>query len=70
MCWLCEEEKDGVAGCQDCGRIICFDVESGDDVIRSAYITESGDLFCDLCGPQYDQADEEDFYGDTILDED
>ena len=41
--------------CQDCGVLICFDIETGDDVLRPAYVTESGDLFCDRCGRKYDR---------------
>ena len=53
MCDLC---RDNVA-CQDCGIMVCYDIKGGDDLIRPAYITESGDLFCDRCGPQYDEDD-------------
>ena len=31
----------------------------GDDVIRPAYVTASGDLFCDRCGSRYDREEEE-----------
>ena len=55
MCWLCDESEDGVVGCQDCGRIICFDIKHGDDVCAPAYVTASGDLFCNRCGQQYDK---------------
>ncbi len=50
MCQLCEENNGEMIACQDCGCSICFDVTSSDDVIRRAYITESGDVFCSLCG--------------------
>ena len=60
MCEWCEQETG--EHCQDCGRMICQDVESGcgDDVIQPPYVTASGDLFCARCGPQYDQIDDED----------
>lgn len=60
---LCETSENGeMAACQDCGCLICFDVECGDDVIRPAYVTSSGDLFCDRCGSRMDR--EEDCQGD------
>ena len=62
MCYLCDESGDEPVGCQDCGCLICFDIEDGDDILRPAYVTASGDLFCDRCGPEYDR--EEDDYGD------
>lgn len=54
MCYLCENNGGEYQGCQDCGRLICFDIKQGDDVIAPAYVTESGDLFCDSCGREYD----------------
>jgi len=61
MCSLCEENNGEMLSCQDCGRLICFDVEAnqGDDIIRSAYVTSSGDLFCDFCGRRYDEAEQQ-----------
>lgn len=50
MCWLCNNNDGELQGCQDCGRLICFDVEAVDDTVRRAFVTSSGDLFCDLCG--------------------
>jgi len=44
--------------CQDCGILICFDVQSGDDVVRKAYVTASGDLYCDHCGRRHDRDEE------------
>ena len=64
MCYLCKNNDlgDGFGGdfesCQNCGRLICFDVDSGDDVIRPAYVTSSGDLFCDPCGRKHDEPEE------------
>ena len=60
MCELCDESDNGLMqSCQDCGRLICWDRESGDGVIRRPYVTASGDLFCDFCGGLHDRADEE-----------
>lgn len=59
------EEADEFICCQDCGRIIFYDkdmkepVTSIDDISAPPYVTESGDLFCCLCGPAYDEPDEE-----------
>lgn len=70
MCKMCDENDDKMESCQDCGVLICFDVQSADDVIRPAYVTASGDLFCNRCGTRYDReeermADEEaDYYPD------
>jgi len=47
MCDMCDENEGDFESCQDCGKLICFDVEVGDDVLRPAYVTSSGDLFCD-----------------------
>ena len=44
--------------CQNCGALICFDVESGDDVMRKAYVTASGDLYCVDCGRRHDRDEE------------
>lgn len=52
MCDLCDESPTGVAQCQDCGGLICFD----DD---TAYVTTSGDLYCASCGEEYDEDLEE-----------
>lgn len=64
MCSICDENNGEMAGCQDCGRLICFDVESSDDVVARAYVTASGDLFCARCGRAYDEAEEEEFEED------
>jgi len=50
--------------CQDCGCLICFDVESGDDIIGPAYVTSSGDLYCRRCGSAHDRTEEEEEDGD------
>ena len=59
MCSLCD---DGGEYCQDCGALICFDVKHGDDILRRAYVTSSGDLFCDRCGSRHDAEEEEESY--------
>lgn len=62
MCYLCEESADGsMESCQQCGRLICFDNPAGsfDDVCSRAYVTNSGDLYCERCGAQHDRAEEE-----------
>ncbi len=53
---LCEE---GGESCQDCGKLICFDVKNGDDILRPAFVTSSGDVFCDRCGRQQEREDQE-----------
>jgi hypothetical protein len=66
-CELTLEEDEPIC-CQDCGRIIYYDKEmkepvtSIDDISAPPYITESGDLFCSLCGPAYDEPSEEEDY--------
>jgi len=60
---MCKQlEKSGhdnlYESCQDCGVSVCFDVESGDDVITRAYVTASGDLFCYRCGRKHDEAED------------
>ncbi len=84
MCQMCEENGGEMIACQDCRCSICFDVTTDDDVIRRAYITESGDVYCSSCGPANDgeqavldagemdwfDAYPEDWYdGDSDLDE-
>ena len=56
---LCDSE-DGPQSCQDCGAQICFDTKHGDDIFRPAYVTASGDLYCDRCGGEMDRAEERD----------
>lgn len=57
---LCDANEE-MQSCQDCGRLICFDVQGGDDVIRPAFVTSSGDLFCDRCGRAIERAEEEEY---------
>lgn len=63
MCYMCDTGDVGMESCQDCGCLICYDIDFDDDVIRRAYVTTSGDLFCRRCGRKYDEAEEE---ADTI----
>jgi hypothetical protein len=60
MCELCDESDDGsIQSCQDCGKLICFDVEGpGDDIIGPAGVTSSGDLYCLRCATRHDEAEE------------
>jgi hypothetical protein len=59
MCDLCKENNGEPQGCQDCGRLICFDVKEDDDTMRQAYVTAFGDLFCRRCGRSYDVEEQE-----------
>lgn len=60
MCKLCNQNDGEMEGCQDCGRLICFDIKAEDDITAPAYVTASGDLFCRTCGLEYDRLDEQD----------
>ena len=57
MCNLCDEES-GMQSCQDCGRLICFDVKCADDICAPAYVTSSGDVYCRRCGTRADREEE------------
>lgn len=59
MCYMCEENNGEMESCQECGIMICFDVEVEDDVIAPAGVTASGDLFCRRHAAQYDREEEE-----------
>jgi hypothetical protein len=60
MCELCEENGGDYVSCPDCGCLICFDTEKiGDDVLRPAYVTYTGDLACSICGQRADRDFEE-----------
>ena len=61
MCKELCDEHDEMQSCPDCGKLICFDTETGDDVIRPAYVTASGDLYCDRCGAEHDRAEEKEY---------
>jgi hypothetical protein len=65
---LCDDEH-GQQSCQDCGKLICFDTKLGDDIMRPAYVTSSGDLYCDRCGREHDRAEEEEYADFTEDDE-
>jgi hypothetical protein len=57
---MCDKRDGEPESCQDCGILICFDIEpgQGDDVMDRAYVTASGDLFCRRCGMEYDAREE------------
>ena len=52
---LCKSD-DYEATCPDCGRMVCFDVVNGDDIMRPAFVTSEGDLYCDRCGKSHERA--------------
>jgi hypothetical protein len=60
---LCESGYGEMQSCQDCGKLICFDIPAGcgDDVMQPAAVTSSGDLFCVRCAVAHDRAEEEEF---------
>jgi hypothetical protein len=63
MCQLCEESEDGsMQSCQDCGILICFDVETADDVVAPAGVTGAGDLYCIRHASAHDAAEEREEY--------
>lgn len=76
MCDLCEESETGeMQSCQDCGRLICFDVQGDDDVVTRAGVSSSGDLYCSRCAAQHDREEEDaddqmEFDGDEWPDDD
>jgi hypothetical protein len=60
VCQLCDQNNGEMESCQDCGRLICFDSEPDSvDVLDCAYVTASGDLYCQRCGSKCDAAEEE-----------
>lgn len=60
MCDMCKANGGEMIGCQDCGALICFDVEEvGDDHIRGAYVTTCGDVKCAPCGMRDDREREQ-----------
>jgi len=60
MCKLCDDNDGEMPGCQDCGRLICFDNSPDSvDVADRAHVTASGDLFCARCGRKRDQEEED-----------
>jgi hypothetical protein len=68
MCKLCDESEE-MQSCPDCGKLICFDCNGGDDIIRPAYVTESADLYCDRCGREHDAAEDEEMDPEEFDDE-
>ena len=55
---LCDEADNGYTCCQDCGRMICWDTKSVDDVCAPAAVSSSGDLFCLPCAQRADREEE------------
>lgn len=65
MCEWCEENGGEPISCQDCGKLLCWDIEGeGDDIMGRPYVTAAGDVFCVSCGQSVDRAEEEDEYSD------
>jgi len=60
MCDWCDENGGDPQSCQNCGRMICWDQESGvgDDVITRPYVTAFGDVYCVRCGSRQDAEEE------------
>ena len=63
------EEPIEWGNCQQCGAMLEEDAQPYSiDVVRRPYVTASGDVYCDVCGSEMDQADEEamdeDFFDD------
>jgi hypothetical protein len=59
MCFMCEENNGEPIGCQDCGVMICLDIEEGDDVLQPAGVTSSGDVYCLFHAMKNEEAAEE-----------
>lgn len=63
MCWLCEKYGDTdnrYASCEHCGDLVCFDVKGvGDDLVKPAYMSDSGQLLCKSCGRRFEEAEAE-----------
>ena len=54
MCEMCRE-PGGMASCPNCGKLVCWDIEQGDDVIGPAAATMSGDFMCLDCAIRHDR---------------
>lgn len=61
-------EKDGPPGCPNCGNMysvkdceacgftfVDWSYRGFDDCISGPYVSESGDLYCQRCGPYHDE---------------
>lgn len=71
MCKFCEQSETG-ASCEFCGRLVCFDVKNGDDILHPAAATSSGDLACVNCAREIesDEAEEfDDFYDECDMED-
>ena len=60
MCQWCEENDGERLGCQDCGKMICWDVEpgKGDDILDRPFVTSRGDVYCTSCGMAMEEAEQ------------
>ena len=69
-----EEPGKPLIGCQQCSRpypmktcpgcgmeFIDWEAPGDPDVFVKPYVTSSGDLFCEHCGPEMDREDVEDY---------
>jgi hypothetical protein len=60
MCDWCKENNGEALGCQQCGCMICWDVEpnQGDDILSRPFVTSSGDVYCSYCGRRMERAEQ------------
>jgi hypothetical protein len=56
---LCDANDGEEQSCQRCGRLICFDTQTADDVCAPAYVTASGDVYCRDCGSRLDRLEDD-----------
>jgi hypothetical protein len=59
MCDMCQPDGE-MAGCPECGRLICWDIDYHDDIVAPAAATASGDLMCLPCAIRTDRQEEDD----------
>jgi hypothetical protein len=66
MCQLCDNGE--MPTCNNCGKWVCCDCKNCDDIIRPAFVSSDGDLYCDRCGQRHerDLDDEYDKYMDDM----
>jgi len=58
MCKLCDYDRDEMANCQFCGKLVCYDVRTEDDIASPACATTQGDLACLSCAREAQEAEE------------
>ena len=60
MCEMCQENGNEPVGCQNCGKMICWDytLDQSDDIMGTPFVTSSGDLYCYNCGIEMERAEE------------